>query len=193
MFQDTERSYCDIEIQTNGYQMVAALDDALGGVTVSFFDGVSYSTSLVVSIADETLVGFHNIADYIDLEVDGQGRPVVLVSLVDALAIDYSYLDLYTYESGVWTKENVVTIDNAGSTDELRYPDLVFDENGRPFVSFSARYIDGEGQRDAYIITTIPQPATMILLLGGALGMVIIIKFRALRCLSRLLSLLPGN
>ena len=197
MFQDTERSHCDIEIQTNGYPMVASLDDLLGGVTVSFFDGVSYSTSLVVSIADEAGVIEHNLGDTIDLEVDGQGRPVVLVATTDdALSIDIASLDMYTLIGASWVHENVLTVDNPGATDSIRYPDLVFDENGRPFISFSARYIDGEDQRDAYIITQItqaPQPATMLLLLVGALGMGIIIKLRALRRPSRTRSLFPGN
>lgn len=163
---------CDMEIGADGNPIVATYYGS--GVTVAFYDGVSaYTTSLV--IADSPYdIGWLNTADHIDLEIDGQGRPVVLVSSLDNGYLNNAqteaYLDYYVYENGVWTAEHIVTLPvSAGQS--IGAPDLTFDEAGRPFIAFNAN--NGGANRDLYLITAIPEPATMILLLGGALGMII--------------------
>jgi len=172
MSNGTATSTCDIALQANGYPMVSALDTgtAPSGVKVAFYDGVTpYTVSTVLTTADSREVGWYNTADAVDLELDGQGRPVVIISRVDnPTTITQITLDYYVYESGVWTGENVLT---AASTTWLQSADLTFDENGRPFIAFCAK-LGTATNNDLYLIT-IPEPATMIMLLGGALGLVI--------------------
>jgi len=172
MGNGTNTSASDIALQANGNPMVVGIDSgtAPAGVKVAFYDGVTpYTVSFVSTIVDSREIGWYNAADAIDIELDGQGRPVVLIARVNNPdAITSVRLDYYVYENGVWTSENILT---AASTTWIQGPDLTFDENGRPFIAFCAK-LGTATDTDLYVIT-IPEPATMIMLLGGALGLVI--------------------
>ena len=162
----TTTSRCDIALDASGNPMVAAF--GVTGVEVAFYDGVTPYTVSTVTAANILNVGWYNTADCIDIELDGQGRPVLTVTSVNnAYGITEAYIDYYVYEGGVWTGENVLTV---ATTDWLRNTDLTFDENGRAFMAFSGT-LDGGSIDDLYVLSAIPEPATMIMLLGGAIGM----------------------
>ena len=155
MSTGTPTSRCDMEIGPDGNPIVAAYNGS--GVTVAFYDDVtgSYSTSLVVADSPYD-IGWLNTADYIDLEIDGEGRPVVLVSSLDYGYLNNAqteaYLDYYVMENGAWTAQHILTFPvTAGQS--IGNPDLTFDENGRPFITFNAN--NGETARQLYLVTEI--------------------------------------
>ena len=153
----------DIALDANGNPMVAGLfvdssaiygELAEGAVQVAFFDYVTstYTVSTVTTVPDVRCVGWYYSADHIDLEVDGQGRPVVLVARVDdALAITSTDLEYYVYDGSVWTGGVIMTIP---STTWVQSPDLVFDESGRAFIAYAAR-VGTATYEDVYFITDI--------------------------------------
>ena len=150
LLNGTTTSKCDIALDADGNPMVAAFGSS--GVEVAFYDGVTPYTVSTVTAANILNVGWYNTSDHIDIEVDGQGRPVVIVTSVDdAYGITEAYMDYYVYEGGSWTGENLLTV---STTTYLRYPDLTFDESGRPFISFSGE-LDGSTDRDLYLMTDI--------------------------------------
>ncbi|MDD5705769.1 MAG: hypothetical protein PHR35_07570 [Kiritimatiellae bacterium] len=160
----------DIEVAPNGDVLIAHVTQlplyTSGKFTLTSYNGSTYTNNDVCSlVGDVRNYGWYGISPYHDLEIDGEGRPAVLIARSNytvASVITTNYLEYYVYDDGMWAGGLIRTI---SSSDGLQGLDLVFDEAGRPFIVFSVKDLDrGDTLANVYLMTT-PTPGGTVLVI----------------------------
>ena len=148
--------------------MIVHLSSSAGGypgsMVLTEFDGTMSTQAIITPMVGHMQnYGWYGIGLHADLEIDGEGRPAVLIGRSNhtvASTITTNYLEYYVRESSVWTGGVIRAIP---STKSLQGLDLIFDEAGRPFIVYSIRDQDlGDTFSDVYLMTA-PTPQGSII------------------------------
>ena len=146
---NTSITKADMEMNAAGQPMFAYLASG-SSVKVATYNGASWDVSTVIPALDARDYGWYGSDPVIDLEVDGNGNPVVAVVHSNyATGWDQSYVDYYVYQGGGWSGSTIAIIPTADKPFSL---DLTFDESGRPFIAVLLKNL-GNSYFDVYYTT----------------------------------------
>jgi len=109
------------------------------GIVVDMYNGSSWDQTVVVSSIDSRDYSWYGTGNYLDLEVDGNDNPVIVLAHNDYSASGGVEIDYYTYDGNSWGSATQIGDFNSGLT-FCTGIDLDFDEYDRPFVVVAAKW-----------------------------------------------------